>query len=230
MRAVVEEYGRWGVWRYSPTYPSHGTCKAMNPPNQKTPDFHHRRSIRLKEFDYSLPGAFFVTICTHQREHLFGEIVNEVMVLNGFGRISREEWQKTALIRSEIELGEFVIMPNHFHGIIWIVDGRGTARCRGTARRAPTGVLGETSADFTPTYEQFGKSVVGSIPTIVRAFKSAVSRRINLARGTPGRPVWQRNYWEHIIRDEQDLHNAQAYILNNPAQWESDELHSRGII
>ena len=145
------------------------------------------------------------------------------MQLNEFGQIAQEEWQKTALIRGEIELGEFVIMPNHFHGIIWIVDGRGTAR------RAPTtGGLGETSADFTPTHEQFGKPVVGSIPTIVRAFKSAVSRRINLARCTPGKPVWQRNYWEHIIRDEKDLTNAQAYILNNPAQWENDELQFKG--
>ena len=201
----------------------------MNPSNDNTNDLHHRRSIRLREYDYAQAGAYFITICTHQREHLFGEIVDGVMQLNEFGVIAQEEWQKTALIRSEIELGEFVIMPNHFHGIIWIVDGRGTARRAPTTRRAPTGVLGETSADFTPTYEQFGKPVVGSIPTIVRAFKSAVSRRINLARCTPGKPVWQRNYWEHIIRDEKDLTNAQAYILNNPARWESDELHSRGI-
>ena len=152
------------------------------------------------------------------------------MQLSEYGQIAQEEWQKTALMRSEIELGEFVIMPNHFHGIIWIVDGRGTARrAPTTARRAPTGGLGETSADFTPTHEQFGKPVVGSIPTIVRAFKSAISRRINLARCTPGKPVWQRNYWEHIIRDEKDLTNAQAYILNNPAQWENDDLYSRGV-
>lgn len=188
-----------------------------------------RRSIRLKQYDYSQAGVYFITICTHQREHLFGEIVDGVMQLNEFGVIAQEEWQKTALIRGEIELGEFVIMPNHFHGIIWIVEGRGTARRAPTTRRAPTGGLGETSADFTPTHEQFGKPVVGSIPTIVRAFKSAVSRRINLARRTPGKPVWQRNYWEHIIRDEKDLTNAQAYILNNPTQWENDELHSRGI-
>lgn len=206
----------------------------MNPINDKISDLHHRRSIRLKEYDYSQPGAYFITICTHQREHRFGEVVNGVMQLNEFGQIAQEEWMKTALIRGEIELGEFVIMPNHFHGIIWIVDGRGTARrrgaacCRGTARRAPPGGLGETSADFTPTHEQFGKPVVGSIPTIVRAFKSAVSRRINLARCTPGKPVWQRNYWEHIIRDEKDLTNAQAYILNNPAQWENDELQFKG--
>ena len=200
----------------------------MNLPDHKIPDLHHRRSIRLKEYDYSQAGAYFITICTHQREHIFGEIVDGVMEINEFGQIAQEEWLKTALIRGEIDLGEFVIMPNHFHGIIWIVDGRGTARCRGTARRAPTGGLGETSADFAPTHEQFGKPVVGSIPTIVRAFKSAVSRRINLALCTPGNPVWQRNYWEHIIRDDQDLYNAQAYILNNPTQWENDELHSRG--
>ena len=194
----------------------------MNPINDKISDLHHRRSIRLKEYDYSQPGAYFITICTHQREHRFGEVVNGVMQSNEFGQIAQEEWLKTALIRGEIELDEFVIMPNHFHGIIWIVDGRGTAR------RAPTGGLGETSANFTPTHEQFGKPVVGSIPTIVRAFKSAVSRRINLARCTPGKPVWQRNYWEHIIRDEKDLTNAQAYILNNPAQWENDELQFKG--
>ena len=101
----------------------------MNPPNDKTTDFHHRRSIRLKEYDYSQPGAYFITICTHQRENLFGEIVDGKMRINEYGQIAQEEWQKTALIRTEIDLGEFVIMPNHFHGIIWIVDGRGTA-CR----------------------------------------------------------------------------------------------------
>jgi len=208
--------------------PYQETICAMNPTNDNTSDLHHRRSIRLKEFDYSQAGAYFITICMHEREHLFGEIVDGVMQINEYGQIAQEEWQKTASIRSEIDLGEFVIMPNHFHGIIWIVDGRGTARRAPTTRRAPTGALGETSADFTPTHEQFGKPVVGSIPTIVRAFKSAVSRRINLARCTPGKPVWQRNYWEHIIRDEKDLTNAQAYILNNPIQWENDELHSRG--
>ncbi len=200
----------------------------MNPLNHKTPDLHHRRSIRLKEYDYAQAGAYFITICTHQRENLFGEIVDGEIILNEFGQIAHEEWHKTALIRGEIDLDEFVIMPNHFHGIIWIVDGRGTARRAPTTRRAPTSALGESSADFTPTHEQFGKPVVGSIPTIVRAFKSAVSRRINLARCTPGNPVWQRNYWEHIIRDEKDLTNAQAYILNNPIQWENDRYYSGG--
>jgi len=119
----------------------------------------------------------------------------------------RDEWNKTQQIRPEIELDQFIIMPNHFHGIVWIVDGRGTAR------RAPTG---------EPTCEQFGKPVAGSIPTIVRAFKSAVTRQINLYRNTPGAPVWQRNYYERVIRNEAEMNAVREYIANNPQQWALD--------
>jgi len=104
-------------------------------------------------------------------------------------------------------------MPNHLHGIIWIIDDPRS----GTARRA-------TNAHRAPAVEQFGKPVAGSIPTIVRAFKSAVTRQINLVRQTPGATVWQRNYYEHIIRDEQSCEKIAAYILNNPRQWEADQL------
>ena len=163
-------------------------------------------------------GAYFITLCTHGRECLFGQIIDGEMRLNALGEIARAEWELTGRLRADIELGQYVIMPNHFHGIIWIIDdrGRGTARDggRGTARRAPT----------TTTHEQFGKPVAGSIPTIVRAFKSAVTRQINQVRQTPGAPVWQRNYYEHIIRDERSWQNIAAYILNNPRQWELDQL------
>jgi len=98
------------------------------------------------------------------------------------------------------------------------LDYRG--RCRGTARRAPTAITRRA-----PTVEQFGKPVAGSIPTIVRAFKSAVTRQINLVRQTPGAAVWQRNYYEHIIRDEPSYEKIAAYILNNPRQWEADQLY-----
>ena len=131
------------------------------------PDKHHRRSIRLKGYDYSQIGAYFITICTQNRECLFGKIVDGKMVLNPFGRIVADEWTKTALIRDEIKLDEWVVMPNHFHGIVVVTN------CRGTARRAPT-------------VERFGKPVSGSIPTIVRSFKSAVTKRINELRQTPG--------------------------------------------
>jgi len=142
---------------------------------------HRRRSIRLRGYDYTQPGAYFVTICTHERKALFGQVVDGDMVLNEWGWVVGEEWFKTAQIRPYVELfeDEFVVMPNHIHGILWIVDdGVGARR-----RRAPT-------------VEQFGKPVPKSIPTIIRAFKSAVTRRINQMHGTPGARVWQRNYYK----------------------------------
>lgn len=174
---------------------------------------HHRRSIRLPGYDYSQPGAYFITLCTHHREEFFGNIVDGEMRLNELGKIAREEWQKTALIRAEIELGEFVIMPNHVHGIIMIHE--------------TAGAYGHTSLpSVNPATFDSPSRTIGAM---VRGFKSAVTTRVNQKRDTPRMPVWQRNYWEHIIRDEQDLSNAHAYILNNPAQWETDQLYSRGI-
>jgi putative transposase len=170
----------------------------------------NRRSIRLRGYDYSRAGAYFVTICTQNRECLFGEIMNGEMRLNDAGRIVVDEWLKTAEIRAEIELDEWVVMPNHFHGKLVIADRRGTAR------RAPT-------------VEQFGRPVSGSIPTIIRSFKSAVTKRINDLRLTPGAKLWQRNYWEHIVRNEPELNRIREYIHNNPAQWKSDQLYGHGV-
>ncbi len=170
------------------------------------PDIHHRRSIRLKDYDYSQAGAYFITICTQNRECLFGEIKDGQMRLNEMGKITAIEWENTSVLRPNIELDEWVVMPNHFHGIIIILDGRGTAR------RAPTAV------------EQFGKPVSGSIPTIIRSFKSAVTKRINEYRQMVGAKLWQRNYWERIIRNETELNHIREYIHNNPDSWEQDKL------
>lgn len=171
------------------------------------PQRHHRRSLRLKGYDYTQPGAYFVTLCTYNGEALFGEIVDGSMVLNAWGEIVRDEWFKTVQLRPYVALydDEFVVMPNHIHGIIWIVDDPVGAR----RRRAPT-------------TEQFGKPVAGSLPTIIRAFKSAVTRRIHQTPGTPGAPVWQRNYYERIIRNDEALNRIRAYILNNPLKWALD--------
>ena len=188
------------------------------------PKKHHRRSIRLKGYDYTQPGAYFITLCTQHRACLFGEVVDGRMVLNDAGRIVREEWFRTANLRPYVVLhdDEFVVMPNHVHGIIWIVDEGDEAgpHVVGSRRR----VVGSRRRrdPTTTTTEQFGKPVPGSIPTIVRAFKSAVTRRINEYRGTPGMPVWQRNYYEHIIRDERSLHRIRRYIADNPARWARD--------
>jgi REP element-mobilizing transposase RayT len=170
-----------------------------------------RRSIRLQGYDYSQSGAYFVTICTRDRACLFGEIVDGKMELNEYGNIVEEEWTKTGQIRDEIEMDAWVVMPNHFHGIVVITDERrgGMTHGRGTARRAPTA-------------ERFGQPVTGSLPTIVRAFKSAVTKRINESRRTPGAKLWQRNYWEHIVRNDHELHRIREYIADNPREWDMD--------
>jgi putative transposase len=148
-------------------------------------------------------GLISSPFTTQNRECLFGHVLDGEMVSNDAGRMVAEEWMKSADIRNEIELEAFVVMPNHVHGII-VIDGRGTAR------RAPT-------------CERFGQPTVGSIPTIVRAFKSACTKQINELRGTPGAKLWQRNYYEHVIRDEDDLNRIRQYILDNPARWAKDE-------
>jgi REP element-mobilizing transposase RayT len=191
-------------------------------------DSRHRHSIRLQNYDYSQAGAYFVTVCAQDRKCLFGDIANGEMALNDYGLAVQDEWMKTAEIRSEIQLGEFVVMPNHFHGILIVGDAprRGTAcralvddevrhegmvRQEGTARRAPT--------------ERFGQPIPGSLPTIVRAFKSAVTKHINEIRRSPGAAIWQRNYYEHVIRNEADYRQIAEYIANNPRRWEEDALH-----
>jgi putative transposase len=176
---------------------------------------HHRRSIRLPEYDYAQAGAYYLTIVAWHREFLFGEVVNGEMKLTKFGLVAEQQWEKLPGRFPNIELGAFVIMPNHMHGIIVITDGRGTAGKRNdydgkSSRRAPT-------------REGFQKPVKGSIPTIVRSYKSAVAYRINLMRRTQGIPVWQRNYYEHIIRNEQDLQNKTNYIEANPMLWDEDD-------
>ncbi len=131
--------------------------------------------------------------------------------MNEFGQVVQEEWLKTAELRPDVELGTAVVMPNHFHGIIVINDD-----CRGTARRAPT-------------VSRFGKPVAGALSTIIRSYKSAVTKRINEIRRTPGMAVWQPNYYEHIIRNEDDLKKIHDYILYNPAKWTEDNENPKNV-
>lgn len=183
---------------------------------------HNRRSVRLQGLDYSRPGAYFVTICIHDRaQQSFGNVVDGKMVLNECGAIVRDEWIRTFQIRHELKMDEFMIMPNHFHGVIIIRDvpvgaTRRVAhdaqtihtRERATQRVAPTNVTGPGS---------------GSIGAIIGQFKSISTKRINRLRNTPGRPVGQRNYYDHIIRDEKSLFQIRRYVRNNPLHWDSDE-------
>ena len=165
---------------------------------------HRRQSIRLKEYDYCQPGAYFITICAHNSANIFGHCENGEIRLNGFGEIVRGEWLRTQALRLNAVMDEYVIMPNHIHGILVILEG-----CRGTLQRAPT-------------VEQFSKPVSNSIPTIIRLFKSTTTKQINKVRQTPGLPVWQRNYYEHVIRNEDKLNKIRQYIQFNPLKWHLD--------
>jgi len=178
------------------------------------PDHHHRRSVRLTEYDYATVGAYSVTICAYGRECLFGKIIRGQMRLNDVGRIIQEEWQRTPQLRPNVKLDTFITMPNHFHGIVVITESR-----RGVLQYAPT--IGQNPGFRSPSQ---------TLGAIVRGFKSAATRRVNLLHNTPGSRLWQRNYYEHIIRDEKDLSEIRRYISLNPRLWRYDEENPLGTL
>lgn len=180
-------------------------------------DRFHRRSIRLKGYDYSQPGAYFITICTHLNHALFGKILDGDMQLNDLGRAVQFTWNDLVNHVDNIELGPFVIMPNHIHGIIQIIEpyvGAGSVRAgsvRAGSEPAPTSAKIQTP-----------------LPEIVRQFKTFSARRVNNLRNSAGEPVWQRDYYEHIIRNNESFRTIGEYILTNPIQWENDRYYSGG--
>jgi REP element-mobilizing transposase RayT len=181
-----------------------------------------RKNIRLKAYDYSQSGGYFLTMCAFKKLSLFGEIVDGRMELNECGRIVQQYWLEIPLHFKGIQLDQHVIMPNHIHGIIFMDDDRTTwgnmpdsgTTSGGTPWRAPTHQGGR---------ERFGKPLSGSISTIVRSFKSSVTNRINEQRNISGACVWQRGFYDHVIRDVNDLKRIREYVLNNPSQWAMDD-------
>ena len=189
-----------------------------NPPRRRRAGRGNRRSIRLHGYDYSTPGAYFITIVTHRRRHVFGHIVNGEMRLNEWGRIARAEWLKTPAIRPEIKLDEYQIMPNHMHAIIHIVEqDNGFV---GATRHA------QSTIDNIENVGAHGRAPLRrterSLGSLIAGYKSAVTKRINRTRRTPGAPIWQRNYHDRIIRDERELARIRKYIRNNPLRWDMD--------
>src|SRR3970040_2944705 len=168
------------------------------------PEQNHRRSIRLQGYDYAQEGVYFVTVCTQNRVCLCGAVADGAMQLNNPGQIAKAAWDELPARFPSVRLDAFIVMPNHVHGIIMVgaqfiapSDGFGTATInQGAINRAPT--LGE----------------------MVRAYK-AVSTRLIRQAGTPDF-AWQRNYYEHVIRDEESLNRIRQYILDNPERWEFD--------
>ncbi|MBI2339239.1 MAG: transposase [Deltaproteobacteria bacterium] len=180
-------------------------------------DIHHRRSVRLSGYDYSQQGAYFVTICVQNRECLLGKIVDRKMVLNEAGEIVQFAWNGLSQRFKNVTLDAFIIMPNHIHGIIMIQRnvGAGLALPVTVNGMMGDGMMGGASP--APT----------SLGDVVGAFKSISAIAVNRLLSRLG-PLWQRNYYEHIIRDEDDLFKIRQYIADNPACWDDDENNPMG--
>lgn len=191
------------------------------------PEIHRRRSIRLQGYDYSQTGAYFATLCCDHRKCLFGEILGEEMRINNFGRVVQTVWNELPDHYPDVALDAFVIMPNHVHGIIMLTNGNFTSSLGAGLKPAPTediSGLYPVGAGFKPAPRRH------SLPEIIRALKTFSAKNINLLRSTSGVPVWQRNYYERVIRNEEELNAARQYIADNPARWNEDRNHPENII
>jgi putative transposase len=199
------------------------------------PDIHRRRSIRLRDYDYSLAGAYFVTICTKDRECLFGEISEGKMRINFLGGMIQKWWMELMHRFKNIGLDELVIMPNHMHGIIFIADD-----CRGEVSSPLLKNITQGQGNPAPT-ENNAKQCGGETPPlrknirkytlgqIVAYFKYQTTKDIKKSRGTSVISLWQRNYYERIIRNEKELSKIREYIQNNPLKWSLDCENSERI-
>lgn len=186
------------------------------------PQEHYRHSLRLPNYDYSQSGAYFVTIVAWHRECLFGEVANGKVKLNKIGQIVQWEWEELPKRFQYIELGAYVVMPNHFHGILIFHENVGATRPGLNKARANDMALPEAILDGID-----GSPLPGPKPTSLGAtmsqFKSRVTKRLWKIPSLKGTPIWQRNYYEHIIRNEKDLQNKTRYIEANPILWAEDD-------
>lgn len=186
-----------------------------------------RKSIRLRGYDYSQAGAYFVTICTADRQCTLGSVAGSLARPSAIGSIVAECWNRLPQHFSRVLLDAFVIMPNHLHGII-VLEGRGEALEGGDAAALSSTALsprtvGASPPNASPLLPR--GTAEGSLGAIVQSFKSVSTRRINDLHGARGTPFWQRNYYEHVVRNDHDLDEIREYIANNPLKWELDQYH-----
>jgi putative transposase len=196
----------------------HITTRKMNNYN---PNINHRRSIRLKGYDYSQAGLYFITICINDRKCLFGEIIDGKMILNDAGKIAYKCWLEIPEHFPDTVLHEHIIMPNHVHGIIELIQSVGVQNFE------PLQSQNESASNFgvqnfEPQQNQFQKIIPHSIGSIIRGYKIGVTKWFR--NNTDNKNIWQRNYYEHIIRDEKSHQRISEYIRNNPNNWNKDDF------
>jgi putative transposase len=166
----------------------------------------------MKGYDYSLAGAYFITVATYQRSCIFGEVVNGEVKLNQYGSVAFKKWIRLENRFKHSDFPTFIIMPNHIHAIICIVRGAGVE-----FENKFSGIL-----PLRPY--RIPISAPGSLGAIVRAYKASVTYRINALRGKTEPPIWQRNYYDHIIRNEKEYEDIWKYMEANPINWADDQL------
>lgn len=179
----------------------------------------NRRSIRLKGYDYSKEGLYFVTICCQDRACRFGNVVNDEMILNEAGKVAEACWLKIPEHFPNVILGDFVIMPNHVHGIVEIVGAKNFS-----PEEIDISPEEKRAKDVSPQRVPIINGTSKTVGSIVRGFKIGVTKWVR--QNTNIYDLWQRNYYENIIRDEKAYHNIAQYILNNPLNWGKDKFHS----
>jgi len=218
-----------------------------------------RKSIRLKGYDYSQAGLYFITICVKNREYLFGKIKNGKMLLNDAGKMVKKQWLKLPERFKNIQLHEFIVMPNHFHAILEITVGatlvvaqnnndinetiKGQPQLQNGKTGQPqlqngktgqpqlqNGKTGQPQLQNGKTGQPQGIAPTKILGEMIGAFESIVT--VEYIRGVKNDnwepfdgKLWQRNYWEHIIRNENEYHRISQYIINNPIKWENDKLN-----
>lgn len=170
----------------------------------------HRQSTRLPEYDYSQPGMYFVIICVREKVCVLGKIINGEMQLSAVGQLIKSGFEVIQEHFPDVGVDKFVVMPNHFHLIIEIREGRGEVT-------SPAPLDARKSGGETPPLRQ------PALGNIIVYYKYQTTKKINQLRQTPGVPLWQRNFYEHIIRDDEDLYNIRRYIEGNPRIWDEDE-------
>ena len=199
-------------------------------------DLPNRRSIRLRDYDYAAAGPYFVTLCAYRGRGLFGQFINGRVIVTPVGQIVQSCWDQISSHFPGVTIDAHVIMPNHFHGVLLIHEpGTAPKDTRGeegaaTACRIPTSAA-EEEVPFAPilhegrTREDFASPVNRSLPTILRSFKSAVTRQAHRQPGCRNARIWQRGYYEHIIRSARSLEEVRCYIAQNPLRWPEDPEH-----
>ena len=175
---------------------------------QTNKGYRRRNSLRHPHYDYTRPGAYFVTICQHRRKCVFGTVVDHAMIRNPLGQLAADCLTTFETRHPSVTIDTAIIMPNHAHILLWI-------------NREP----GQIPTNVNPKERKFADAIVGSLPSLMGAYKGSVTQLARNRNLWPQSPLWQDDFYDYIVRDENELACIRDYIVNNPARWYEDQLH-----